>query len=174
MSISNAMASGVAGLLANSTAVEKISYNIANADTVGYRRSFSQMVTAGSSPTSGAGATGVKTATSHTNTTDGSYQSTSLASNLAISGNGFFVVSSNLNSVGTQSMFTRVGSFEPDELGYLRNAAGNYLMGFAYDENGSLGSVDRSSGSSLVPVNIANKSIGGTATSASAGVSTAS
>ena len=33
MSISNAMASGVSGLMANSKAVEKISYNIANADT---------------------------------------------------------------------------------------------------------------------------------------------
>ncbi|MGK7664630.1 MULTISPECIES: flagellar basal body protein [unclassified Marinovum] len=47
MSITNAMASGVSGLLANSTAVSSISYNIANADTVGYRRSFEQMVTAG-------------------------------------------------------------------------------------------------------------------------------
>ncbi|MGR3372807.1 flagellar hook-basal body complex protein [Pseudooceanicola nanhaiensis] len=166
MSITNAMASGVAGLLANSTAVERISYNIANADTVGYRRSFTQMVTTGSVGAAGS-ATGVKTATSHTNTDDGSYQATSLASNLAINGNGFFVVSPNLNAVNTaKTMFTRVGSFEPDELGYLRNGNGNYLMGFAYDEAGSLGAVDRSSAAGLVPVNIANRSVGGTATGA--------
>jgi flagellar hook protein FlgE len=44
MSISNAMQSGVSGLLANSTAVRQISFNIANANTDGYRRSFASMI----------------------------------------------------------------------------------------------------------------------------------
>ncbi|WP_375689967.1 flagellar hook protein FlgE [Pseudooceanicola sp. LIPI14-2-Ac024] len=165
MSVSNAMSSGVAGLLANSTAVERISYNIANANTVGYRRSFAQMVTAGSSNPTSSQATGVKTSTTYTNDTDGSYQSTSVASNLAISGNGFFVVTQSLGG-GAANVFTRVGSFEPDADGFLRNAGGNYLLGFAYDDTGSLGSVDRGSFDSLVPINIGNQTIAGSATSA--------
>ena len=85
MSITNAMASGVSGLLANSTAVSSISYNIANADTVGYRRSFEQMVTAGASGASGAMATGVQTTSIHSNTVDGNYLDTAIATNLAVS-----------------------------------------------------------------------------------------
>ena len=45
MSISSALQTGVSGLQANSRAVGGISENIANANTVGYRRGFSQMVT---------------------------------------------------------------------------------------------------------------------------------
>ncbi|APZ50338.1 flagellar hook protein FlgE [Salipiger abyssi] len=165
MSISNAMASGVSGLLANSTAVERISYNIANADTVGYRRSFAQMVTSGSTNAAGSFATGVRTNVTHANGVDGSFSETSVASNLTISGNGFFVVNSNIDASYTSgNMFTRVGSFEPDENGNLVNAAGLYLMGYAYGADGTLGAVDRSSFNDLEPVNIANQTISGAMT----------
>lgn len=164
MSISNAMASGVSGLLANSKAVERISYNIANADTVGYRRSFAQMVTAGTMAAGGSPSTGVRTAIAHSNTDDGSFNSTQVASNLAISGNGFFVVKPNINEGATSpNLVTRVGSFEPDDTGYLRNAAGNYLMGFSYAD-GTLGAVDRSSFNDVEPVNVGSRTISGTAT----------
>ena len=45
MSISGAMQTGVAGLQANSQSISRISENIANAQTDGYRRSFAHMVT---------------------------------------------------------------------------------------------------------------------------------
>ena len=45
MSISSALQTGVSGLRANSKAVGSISENIANSNTVGYRRGFAQMVT---------------------------------------------------------------------------------------------------------------------------------
>ena len=167
MSISNAMASGVSGLMANSKAVEKISYNIANADTVGYRRSFSQMVTSGSTSASGSFSTGVATEVTHSNTAEGSFMDTSVNSNLTITGSGFFVVNSNIDASYTAgNMFTRVGSFEPDEDGNLVNAAGLYLMGFGYGDDGTLGAVDRASFNDLEPVNIANQTISGTATTA--------
>ncbi|WP_163851533.1 flagellar hook protein FlgE [Pseudooceanicola aestuarii] len=165
MSISNAMASGVSGLLANSTAVERISYNIANADTAGYRRSFAQMVTSGA-VAAGASSTGVTTNIAHANSDDGSFQSTSTVSNLSIGGNGFFVVNRNISENSTSpNLMTRVGSFEPDDNGFLRNAAGYYLLGFEYDSNGSLGAVDRSSFEDLVPINVSNRTISGSATS---------
>ncbi|WP_323765197.1 flagellar hook-basal body complex protein [Marinovum sp.] len=164
MSISNAMASGVSGLLANSTAVSSISYNIANADTVGYRRSFEQMVTSGVTAT-GAMSTGVQTTSIHRNTDDGNYLDTAIATNLAISGGGFFVVNSNIEaSYATGNMFTRTGSFEPDQDGNLVNSAGMYLMGYAYGANGTLGGVDRNSFADLEPVNVAARSISGSAT----------
>jgi flagellar hook protein FlgE len=45
MSIASALQTGVSGLQANSSKVENISSNIANANTVGYRRTFSEFVT---------------------------------------------------------------------------------------------------------------------------------
>ncbi|MBY6006461.1 flagellar hook-basal body complex protein [Salipiger bermudensis] len=167
MSISNAMASGVSGLMANSKAVEKISYNIANADTVGYRRSFSQMVTSGSNAATGSFATGVATEVTHSNTAEGTFMNTSVDSNLTITGSGFFVVNSNAETAEPSgNMFTRVGSFEPDQDGNLVNAAGLYLMGFAYGDDGALGAVDRASFDGLVPVNVASTTATGTATAA--------
>lgn len=114
MSISNAMASGVSGLMANSRAVERISYNIANADTVGYRRSFSQMVTSGSNSANGSFSTGVATEVTHSNTAEGTYVETAVDSNLTITGNGFFVVNSNAETADAAgNMFTRVAASSP-------------------------------------------------------------
>jgi flagellar hook protein FlgE len=45
MSISSALQTGVSGLKANSKAVGGIAENIANANTVGYKRGFAHMVT---------------------------------------------------------------------------------------------------------------------------------
>lgn len=164
MSLSNTMASGVSGLLANSTAVERISYNIANADTAGYRRSFAQMVTSGA-VAAGASSTGVMTNIAHANNDNGSFQSTSISSNLSIGGNGFFVVNRNISpNSSSPNVMTRVGSFEPDENGFLRNAAGYYLLGFEYDSSGSLGAVDRSSFEDLEPINISTRTISGSET----------
>ena len=160
MSITNAMASGVSGLMANSSAVEKISYNIANADTVGYRRSFTEMVTAAGN---GSQAVGVSVNTAQDTTSDGSYNATGITTNMAISGAGFFVVNSGLEA-GTPNMLTRVGSFAPNEDGFLVNSAGNYLMGFAYDDNGNLGAVDRSSYADLVPMDVSGGAIAGAPT----------
>ncbi|MCT4369489.1 flagellar hook protein FlgE [Yangia mangrovi] len=166
MSISSAMAAGVSGLTANSNAVERISNNIANADTAGYRRSFAQMITSGSTAATGSTSAGVATTITHSNTTEGTFQETSVASNLTINGNGFFVVNSNIDAgYTTGNMFTRDGSFAPDENGNLVNGAGLYLMGFAYDTNGELGAVDRSSFADLEPINVASQSINGSATS---------
>ena len=65
MSISSALQTGVSGLQANSKAVGGISENIANANTVGYRRGFAQFVTTTASGSAGAdGGTGSRKGTS--------------------------------------------------------------------------------------------------------------
>ncbi len=157
MSISSAMQSGVSGLQANSTAVGGISENIANANTVGYRRGFAQMVTTTAGGGTGNGVLSVVASEQLDFSRAGGLIPTNSNTDLAIGGNGFFVVSVNPNeTVQTNYHLTRAGSFLPDEDGYLKNAAGFFLSGFPYDASGQLGTVDRSSFGSMETVNVGN------------------
>ncbi|WP_419320234.1 flagellar hook protein FlgE [Caulobacter sp. ErkDOM-E] len=137
MSINSAMLSGVSGLIANSSALAAISDNIANVNTVGYKRStanFSTLVTAQSkNATYSAG--GVKALTHQFITQQGLTQSSTSNLDLSISGSGFFVGTEKpegLTATDTRS-FTRAGSFQLDNLGYLKNDAGLYLQGWLAD-----------------------------------------
>ncbi|KAA9009971.1 flagellar hook protein FlgE [Histidinibacterium aquaticum] len=165
MSILGAMKTGVSGLQANSKAVGTISENIANANTDGYRRSFSQMVTSTSSnPDSMAG---VLAAQRTDMATPGSMRPTGSPTDLALEGEGFFVVSSRPNDpVATNYVLTRAGSFLPDENGNLKNSAGYYLAGFPTDGDGNTGGIDRTGFGDLDTVNITDRSIPGAPTSA--------
>ncbi|MWD28471.1 flagellar hook-basal body complex protein [Aquicoccus sp. SCR17] len=165
MSISNAMQTGISGLLANSTTVGNISSNIANANTDGYRRSFSQMVTSASSGGQGATAAGVRAVQRADVSLGGTQRTTGVNSDLAVSGAGFFVVSRNPNDpVQANYAFTRAGSFRVDDEGNLSNAAGLYLSGFKYDNAGTLGTVVRNQFDNLETVNVGNTTINGEAT----------
>lgn len=166
MSISSALQTGVSGLQANSKAVGSISENIANANTVGYRRGFAHMVTTTASGGNGEGVLSVAAVDQLDISTAGGLISTNSATDMAIGGNGFFAVSVNPNeTVATNYLLTRAGSFLPDANGDLRNAAGYYLAGFPFGLDGTIGSVDRSSFDQMETVNIGNFNI-------SAGVST--
>jgi len=156
MSISSAMQAGVAGLKANSKAVMKVSENIANSATVGYKRSFADMVTTTAGGSSGQG---VKAVGKQQVSLEGSQTSTSSMSDLSIAGSGFFMVSKNPNDpVESNYFLTRAGSFTPDENGFLRNSAGYYLASFPVDADGTLGGVDRTSVRDLTTVNISDAS----------------
>lgn len=160
MSISSALQTGVSGLQANSRAVGNISENIANANTVGYKRGFAQMVTTTSSGSSGSGVLSVSAVGQLDMQTAGGLISTTSATDLAIGGNGFFVVSLNPNETAQSNyMLTRAGSFLPDEDGNLKNSAGFYLAGYRYNLDGELGSVDRSNFSQMETVNVGNISV---------------
>jgi flagellar hook protein FlgE len=93
MSINSAMLAGVSGLIANSSALAAISDNIANVNTVGYKRSsanFSTLVTSGSK-NQAYSAGGVKAQTHQYVSQQGLTQSTTSNLDLSISGSGFFV-----------------------------------------------------------------------------------
>lgn len=166
MSISSALQTGVSGLKANSKQVGSISENIANANTVGYRRGFSHLVTTTASGGNGEGVLSVGAVDQLDIETAGGLISTNSPTDMAIGGSGFFAVSLTPNeTVATNYMLTRAGSFLPDEEGNLRNAAGYYLAGFPYGLDGTVGSVDRSSFDQMQTVNIGNFNI-------SAGVTT--
>lgn len=165
MSINSAMLAGVSGLIANSSALAAISDNIANVNTVGYKRSsanFSTLVTSGSK-NQAYSAGGVKAQTHQYVSQQGLTQSTTSNLDLSISGSGFFVTTEkpeNLTATDTRS-FTRAGSFQLDNLGYLRNDAGLYLQGWLADPVSGQITPDPSDLMQLSSINVG--SVGGTA-----------
>ena len=167
MSISTAMQTGVSGLRANSTAVGKISDNIANARTDGYKRSFADLVTTTATSAASASAPASVRAVLRSDVgTEGALKTTETNTDLAITGNGFFVVSKNPNeTVESNFMLTRAGSFRLDADGNLRNAAGFYLAGYPYDQGGALPLVDRNSFGDLRTINLGQALMTGSATS---------
>jgi flagellar hook protein FlgE len=164
MSINSALLAGVSGLKSNSAALAALSDNIANVNTVGYKRSqadFQTIVTARSAQGS-YNAGGVTTKTRQYVGQQGLLQQTNTTTDLGIQGNGFFVVTDkpeNVQPTDARS-FTRAGNFQLDDLGYLKNAAGLYLQGWPIDQTGAVQS-DPSDLSRLQTINVT--AIGGTA-----------
>ncbi len=138
MSLYGALTIGVAGLAANSMALSATSSNIANVNTVGYKNQTINFETFLNIPgLAGNSSAGVSASISQDVTTQGLPTSTTSPTDLSISGNGFFVVASNSSVTATQE-YTRAGSFTPDELGNLKNAAGLYLLGWKLDTQGNI------------------------------------
>lgn len=164
MSINSAMLAGVSGLTANSAALAAISQNIANVNTVGYKRSQAEFQTVINGQNQGAGysAGGVMASARHFVSDNGQLQRTTSSTDLGISGRGFFVVTDKAEGVQiTDSrLFTRAGAFRVDDLGYLKNSAGLYLQGWPADSDGNV-STDPSDLSRLRSINIGT--VGGTA-----------
>lgn len=139
MSLYGAMMTGVAGLSAYSNSLSVASANIANVNTVGYKTATSDFSTLLASAANGSNA-GSATVVSNTgqNVADqGLLQTTGSATDLAISGNGFFVVSGSTTDT-TSRAYTRAGNFTTDSNGYLKNSAGLYLLGWKLDANGNV------------------------------------
>ena len=136
MGIFDALNTSVAGLQAQSFALQNISGNIANSQTTGYKEtntSFEDMVSAASVDQTTAN--GVIANSVATNTVQGTIQSTSVSTDMAINGNGYFIVAQPTGQVDNQPQFsgvsdyTRAGDFQLNSGGYLVNGAGYYLMG---------------------------------------------
>ncbi|MGE0830342.1 MAG: flagellar hook protein FlgE [Hyphomonadaceae bacterium] len=164
MSIYTALLAGVSGLSANSSAMAVISDNIANVNTVGYKRGsvdFSALVNAQNSNTT-YNAGGVLPKTRANISQQGSLEQSSSTTDFAISGEGFFIVSSNSGQLtdGGNVLFTRAGSFTIDAQGYMVNAQGLYLQGWPVNTDGSVVSSPTSL-SAIEPVNISG--VGGLA-----------
>ncbi len=131
MSIFGGLRSAVTGLSAQSQALGIIADNISNVNTVGYKESqsqFSTLVTVQATKSLHSPG-GVTTNVLRGIEKQGLLEASSSPTDVAVSGNGFFVV--NENAAGTGDiLFTRAGSFRPDKDGNLVNTAGFYLMGW--------------------------------------------
>ncbi|GLH79626.1 hypothetical protein SSBR45G_45350 [Bradyrhizobium sp. SSBR45G] len=141
MGIFDAMNTSVSGLSAQSFALQNISGNIANASTVGYKgigTSFEDLIPNATNPTR-QNAGGVTAFAKATITTQGTVSTSSVATNMAINGDGFFNVQKATSVVDNVPVFTGVtdytrrGDFQLNANGNLINGAGYYLMGVAVD-----------------------------------------
>ena len=142
MSLYGALYTGVAGLSANSRAMATTSTNIANVNTVGYKDTDNQFSTLlASTAAVGTSATGgVKAVALPQVTRQGDLSQTDSSTDLAISGQGFFVVTDTAvaNPGVSELLYTRAGAFQKDANGNLRNAGGYFLQGWALDANGNV------------------------------------
>jgi len=160
MSIYGAMMIGVAGLNANSRALSVASSNIANVNTIGYKASSNAFSTllASAVGTGDVSSAGVVANQQQHVTEQGGMISTTSNTDLAISGNGFFVVSPSVQVPGASQalLYTRAGNFVPDSAGNLKNAAGFYLLGWPLAADGSV-PTDRNDLTNINVQNLAGK-----------------
>lgn len=127
MSLYGVMRTGVSGMNAQSNKLSTVSDNIANVNTTGYKRAsteFSSLILKSGSGNYDSGA--VETTVRYAISDAGNYQFTTSATDLAVQGNGFFVV----QDPNGNNFLTRAGAFVPDSTGNLVNAAGFQLMGY--------------------------------------------
>jgi flagellar hook protein FlgE len=115
----------VSGMLADSNWLSSISQNVANANTTGYKDLDTEFSTLVDQASSGPVGGGVMSAVLSLNSLQGSVVSSNTATNLAVQGSGYFVVSDASGAL----YLTRSGSFVKDTQGNLVNGAGYYLMG---------------------------------------------
>jgi flagellar hook protein FlgE len=143
MGIFDALNTAVGGLQSESFALQNISGNIANSSTVGYKginTSFEDLIPDSTVPDKQV-AGGVTAFAQATITTQGTVSSSTVATNMAINGDGFFSVQQPTAMVDNQPTFdgvtdyTRRGDFQVNNNGNLVNGAGYYLMGVTVDPN---------------------------------------
>lgn len=160
MGISSSLNAGVAGLAVNAVKLATISDNIANSQTIGYKRADAQFADLVLQQQSGAySAGGVRAYTFRDAGAQGALITTSSSTDLSISGRGLLPVTDSAGAsapagVDRNLLLTSTGSFSTDEFGFLRTQSGLYLLGWPLDASGDVGSPPRDSGAGLQPVRI--------------------
>jgi flagellar hook protein FlgE len=140
----DSLSAATGGLLAQSLALQNISGNIANSQTPAFKTvgtSFQDLMDARTNRVAG----GVRAASAENNTMLGTIQTSSVATNMAISGDGYFSVErpttvgagGQPSFAGATQEYTRRGDFQLDANGRLVNGDGNYLMEAPVDANGN-------------------------------------
>ncbi|AZO02866.1 flagellar hook-basal body complex protein [Mesorhizobium sp. M2A.F.Ca.ET.037.01.1.1] len=163
MSLYGMMRTGVSGMNAQANRLSTVADNIANSDTTGYKRSsaeFSSLIMPGTGGAYNSG--GVTTTIRSAVSTQGVMTYTTSVSDLAVNGDGFFVV----QDAGGTPYLTRAGSFVPDAQGRLVNAAGYQLMAYDYANGDPAATANGFEG--LVPVQISDQEM--TATPSTSGI----
>ncbi len=139
MALSTALVSGIAGLKVHNTMLDVISNNIANVNTTGYKYSrvnfsdaISQTSIGAAGPSSGYGGVnpgqvglGVSVSSIDTIMTQGPMTATGNVTDMAIDGEGFFMVRE-----GNQIVYTRAGDFTFDSSGNLVDRSGAIVQGW--------------------------------------------
>ena len=137
----SAMNSGVSGLRAESEAISVVGDNIANVNTTGFKsqRAIFQDVLGHSILAGTASAlpgSGVKVGDIQQLFTQGSLATTGVATDLALSGDGFFTVKGAVDGL-VGNFYTRAGTFNIDKDGYMVNPNGLQVQGYMANADGT-------------------------------------
>ncbi len=179
------MSSAISGMKNHQLMLDVVSNDIANVSTAGFKSSnvvfsdvLSQTLSAGDPNGVVAGTNpaqvglGVRLASTTQSFAQGALQRTGNSTDMAIEGEGFFVVSN-----GTEQQYTRGGAFSLDVSGNLATVNGSYVMGWQADNTGTVdtnGATQRLQiplGSPLAPVQTSSVGVSGNL-SASAAIGT--
>jgi flagellar hook protein FlgE len=168
MGLFGALNTAVNGLQSQSFALQSISGNIANSQTIGYKAldtSFVDLI-----PDSPAGqqmSGGVIAGSVSTNNVQGAIQNSAVSTYMAINGDGYFAVKQPTGSNGSGAplltgtdYYTRRGDFQMNQFGYMVNGAGYYLEGIPIDAR-----TGNPIGNALAPLQFNNAFLPATATS---------
>jgi flagellar hook-basal body protein len=142
MALVSSLFTAISGLRNHQTLLDVISNNVSNVNTVGFkagrvqfRDMLSQTISSaqGANPMNNMGGinpmqsgTGVTVASIDTVQTQGALQATGIATDMAINGDGFFVVKS-----GSETTYTRAGAFRFDSAGQLVDSSGALVQGWS-------------------------------------------
>ncbi|MFK8112585.1 MAG: flagellar hook-basal body complex protein [Rubripirellula sp.] len=158
MGLTSALTTALTGLSAAEAQIDVIGNNLANAQTVGFKSSdvvfgtqFLQTLSLGAAPTNNNGGTnprqiglGVQVAEIAANHNQGTIEISSSSSDLAIQGDGFFIV----QGAEGERLYSRNGIFKLNSDAELVNATGQRLLGYGIDEQFRLQE------SALVPLSV--------------------
>lgn len=148
MGLSTAMYTGLSGMNVNQSRIQTIGDNIANVNTTAFKSSrmlfqtqFSEVRSMGTAPSATTGGVnpiqiglGALVGSTQKDFSVGSIEATGIPGDMAIEGQGFFVVST---PAGRQ-LYTRDGSFRLDAANQLVDMNGNFVRGFGVDSNGTV------------------------------------
>ena len=158
MGLASALSTALTGLTASETQIDVVGNNLANSQTVGFKESgvefttqFLQTLGLGSQPTASTGGTnprqtglGTQVAEISPNFTQGTIQTSSSASDVALQGDGFFIV----QSAAGEHLYTRSGIFKTNSQNELVTINGLRLLGYNVDDEFQLQTTD------VVPIEV--------------------
>lgn len=149
MSVFAALNVAVNGLDAQSRAFANVSDNLANTETVGYKRvdtSFQSLVTSSNANINNPG--GVSATPTYQNSIQGNLAQVDSSTSLALQGNGFFAVrrgvvdATGSTNFSAETFYTRRGDYALSKDGFLVNGAGYYLTGYEVSPTGDVNTAD--------------------------------
>jgi flagellar hook protein FlgE len=146
----NSLRTGVSGLKTHQTKMDVTGNNIANVNTIGFKRSrtaftdvLGQRMLGTSRSSRGAAVNtsfvgfGTQVSSIDRNWNQGALENTNFATDLALNGDGFFITNN-----GERDLLTRNGRFEFSADGFLVNKAGNTVQGFNVNSDGTVDQSD--------------------------------
>ncbi len=146
MALTSTLFTGLSGLDVNQTKLNVVGNNIANVNTVAFKSSrtlfkpqFYVTDAAGSAPSANFGGAnpsqrglGALVASIEKDYAGGQIETTGKATDLAIDGEGFFILR------GDETLYTRDGSFVLNSSNQLVSTGGNFVQGYGVDDNGNI------------------------------------